>query len=83
MAGLGDYFVNERTLVSIPVGRRSVLAVPSEAIRTSHGIDYVRVAGADGEGDVAVIPGDSFDQDGQLWTVILTGLTDGDRVVLP
>lgn len=83
VAGLGDYFVNERTLVSIPVGRRSVLAVPSEAIRTLHGIDYVRVAGADGEGDVAVISGDSFDQDGQLRTVILTGLTDGDRVVLP
>ncbi len=25
----------------------------------------------------------AFDQDGQLRTVILTGLTDGDRVVLP
>ena len=83
VAGIGSYFVNERTLVSIPVGRRSVLAVPPEAIRTLHGIDYVRVAGADGETDVAVIPGDSFEEDGQLRTVILTGLADGDRVVLP
>ncbi|MGB3830521.1 MAG: efflux RND transporter periplasmic adaptor subunit [Mesorhizobium sp.] len=83
VADIGTYFVNERTLVSIPVGRRSVLAVPPEAIRTLHGIDYVRVAGADGETDVAVIPGDSFEEDGQLRTVILTGLADGDRVVLP
>ena len=83
VADIGTYFVNERTLVSIPVGRRSVLAVPPEAIRTLHGIDYVRVAGADGETEVAVIPGDSFEEDGQLRTVILTGLADGDRVVLP
>lgn len=83
VAGIGTYFVNERTLVSIPVGRRTVLAVPAEAIRTLHGIDYVRVAGAGGETDVAVIPGDSFEEGGRLRTVILTGLADGDRIVLP
>ena len=42
--GLGDYFVGERTLVWIPVGKRSVLAVPPEAVVTRHGVDYVRLA---------------------------------------
>lgn len=81
--GIGDYFVNERTLVSIPVGKRTVLAVPPQAIRTLHGIDYVRVATAGGEMDVAVILGEAFEHDGQEYAEILTGLHDGDRVVLP
>ena len=81
--GLGDYFVNERTLVSIPVGRRTVLAVPSGAVRTLHGVDYVRVATAAGGMDVAVILGEAFEADGQKRIEILTGLHDGDRVVVP
>ncbi|MGN6145283.1 MAG: efflux RND transporter periplasmic adaptor subunit, partial [Mesorhizobium sp.] len=44
VAGIGSYFVNERTLVSIPVGKRSVLAVPQKAVTFLHGIDYVRLA---------------------------------------
>ncbi|WP_234188274.1 efflux RND transporter periplasmic adaptor subunit [Shinella sp. NM-101] len=83
VAGIGDYFVNERTLVSIPVGRRSVLAVPPEAVRTLHGIDYVRLADASGEADVAVIPGERFEDGGEPRIEILTGLHDGDRIVLP
>ena len=83
VAGIGDYFVNERTLVSIPVGRRSVLAVPPAAVRTLHGIDYVRLATASGEADVAVILGERFDEGGQPRIEILTGLHDGDRIVLP
>lgn len=83
VAGVGDYFVNERTLVSIPVGRRSVLAVPPAAIMTRHGIDYVRIAAEGGEMDVAVIPGEPFENGGQLLVEILTGLRAGDRVVLP
>lgn len=81
VAGIGDYFVNERTLVSIPVGKRSVLAVPPAAVRTLHGIDYVRLA--PGEADVAVILGERFDEGGQPRVEILTGLHDGDRIVLP
>ncbi|MFT4163293.1 MAG: efflux transporter periplasmic adaptor subunit, partial [Shinella sp.] len=83
VAGIGDYFVNERTLVSIPVGRRSVLAVPPAAVRTLHGIDYVRLATASGEADVAVILGERFDEGGQPRIEILTGLHDGDRIMLP
>ncbi|MEO6381435.1 MAG: efflux RND transporter periplasmic adaptor subunit [Nitrobacter sp.] len=81
--GIGDYFVNERTLVSIPVGKRTMLAVPAQAIRTVHGIDYLRVATSAGEMDVAVILGEAFEDDGQTRTEILTGLHDGDRIVLP
>ncbi|MGE0751423.1 MAG: efflux RND transporter periplasmic adaptor subunit [Variibacter sp.] len=81
--GIGDYFVNERTLVSIPVGKRLVLAVPSAAIRTVHGVDYVRIATTGGEVDVAVILGEAFEDNGQRRIEILTGLHDGDRVMLP
>jgi RND family efflux transporter MFP subunit len=81
--GIGDYFVNERTLVSIPVGKREVLAVPPQAIRTMHGVDYVRLVTPTGGMDVAVILGEAVEEDGQSRTEILTGLHDGDRIVLP
>jgi RND family efflux transporter MFP subunit len=81
--GVGDYFVNERILVSIPVGKRTALAVPPAAIRTLHGVDYVRIAAADGEMDVAVILGETFEVAGEGRVEILTGLHEGDRVVLP
>ncbi len=83
VAGIGDYFVNERTLVSIPVGKRTVLAVPPQAVRTLHGVDYVRVATDGGAMDVAVILGEAFADNGAGRIEILTGLRDGDRVVLP
>lgn len=80
---VGSYFVNERTLVSIPVGKRSALAVPQRAVRTLHGVDYVRIAADGGEMDVAVILGETFaGADGAL-VEILSGLNDGDRVVVP
>ncbi|MBX3597764.1 MAG: efflux RND transporter periplasmic adaptor subunit [Rhizobiaceae bacterium] len=81
--GVGDYFVNERTLVSIPVGKRTVLAVPVEAVRTLNGVDYVRVTTAGGEIDVAVIPGEKFRHEGKDRVEILSGLQAGDRAMLP
>lgn len=83
VAGIGDYFVNERTLVSIPVGKRTVLAVPPDTVRTIHGVDYVRLAAEGGEMDVAVILGEPFEQGGQRLVEVLTGLHAGDRVVRP
>lgn len=80
---IGDYFVNERTLVSIPVGKRTALAVPPEAVRTVHGIDYVRLATADGEMDVAVILGELLADNGERRIEVLSGLRAGDRVILP
>lgn len=80
---VGDYFVGERTLVWIPVGRRSVLAVPPAAVETRHGVDYVRVAGDGADREVAVILGATFENEGEQRVEILTGILDGDRVILP
>jgi RND family efflux transporter MFP subunit len=82
VAGLGDYFVGERTLVRIPVGKRTVLSVPPAAIVTRHGVDYVRLAGEAGT-DVAVILGPAFERDGEARVEVLTGLRPGDQVVVP
>lgn len=76
VADIGGYFVKERTLVWIPVGKRAVLALPRAAISTRHGIDYVRLAGGQ---DVAVVLGEVVEGDR---VEILTGLKDGDRVVV-
>lgn len=83
VAGIGDYFVKERTLVSVPVGMRMALAVPPAAVRTTHGVDYVRIVTDAGERDVAVILGEHFDEDGTALIEVLTGLAEGDRAVLP
>ena len=80
---IGTYFVNERTLVSIPVARRTVLGVPPQAVRTVHGIDYVTVDTAAGPLDVAVVPGEPYRDAGEPRLEILTGLAEGDRIVLP
>ncbi len=81
--GLGDFFVGERTRVWIPVARRQVLAVPQLALVTRSGVDYVRVALPAGEAEVPVIAGERFEENGQAFIEILTGLRDGDTVVLP
>ncbi|MCP4384542.1 MAG: efflux RND transporter periplasmic adaptor subunit [Hyphomicrobiales bacterium] len=81
--GLGDYFVGERTRVWIPVGRRSVLAVPPEAVITRHGVDYVRLANDNGTLEVPVILGPAFEDEGLARIEVMTGLQAGDRVLLP
>lgn len=83
VADIGTYFVNERTLVSIPVATRNMLGVPPAAIRTIHGIDYVTLDTADGPLDVAVVVGEGYDDAGQPRVEVLTGLAEGDKVVLP
>lgn len=80
--GLGDYFVGERTRVWIPVGRRIALFVPIEAIITRHGVDYVRIVVDGEESEVAVILGETLAEDAGVKVEILTGLRDGDRIVV-
>lgn len=82
VGGIGDYFVNERTLVWIPIGTRSVIAVPPTAISTRHGIDYVRLASAGGS-EVAVVLGEMVQTAAGSRVEILTGLRDGDVVDVP
>lgn len=81
--GIGDYFVNERTLVWIPVAQRSVIAVPPEAVTTRHGIDYVRIAAENGSLEVAVILGEAIQTVDGPRIEILTGLRGGDRIAMP
>lgn len=81
--GIGTYFVNERTLVWIPVAQRSVIAVPPEAVTTRHGVDYVRLKTTGEPLDVAVILGEAFQAEEGPRIEILTGLKDGDRIILP
>lgn len=83
VADIGTYFVNERTLVSIPVGKRTVLGVPPEAVRTVHGIDYVVIDRAQGPLEVAVVLGEHYVEADQPRIEVLTGLADGDKVVMP
>ena len=80
--GIGDYFVNERTLVWIPVAQRSVIAVPPQAVTTRHGIDYVRLAAENGTLEIAVILGEAIGTDDGPRIEVLTGLRDGDRIVV-
>ena len=81
--GIGDYFVNERTLVWIQVAQRSVLAVPPQAVATRHGIDYVRLAVENGPLEIAVILGEPIETADGPRIEVLTGLRDGDRVIMP
>ena len=78
--GLGNYFVNERTLVWVEIGKRAVLAVPAGFVRTAHGIDYVTLATPRGPLDVPVILGARFPGEDGERVEILTGLRDGDVI---
>lgn len=81
--GLGDFFVGERTRVWVPVEQRRMVAVPSQAVSTRAGVDYVRVILPQGESDVPVIIGEAFEENGAMLVEVLSGLSDGDKVVLP
>jgi RND family efflux transporter MFP subunit len=81
--GLSGYFVGERTLVWIPVGKRQAITIPAAAVTTRHGVDTVRVATDAGELEVAVILGESFAGEDGGRVEILTGVREGDRIVLP
>ncbi|MEF2073955.1 efflux RND transporter periplasmic adaptor subunit [Consotaella aegiceratis] len=81
--GLGDYFVGERTLVWIPVGRRSVIAIPPEAVKTHHGIDTVRLTSGQGAAEVPVVLGETMQTQEGGRIEVLTGLVAGDTILLP
>lgn len=81
--GLGDFFVGERTRVWIAVDTRKVIAVPATALSNRYGIDYVKVAAPGGDIDVPVIVGQSFEAGSGKSVEILSGLADGDKVILP
>lgn len=81
VSGLEGRFVGLRVPVRLPVGTRSALLVPAQALTRSGGLDFVSVAGADGPIRRAVVPGEIVRRDGREWREILTGLAAGDTVV--
>ncbi|MBX3513391.1 MAG: efflux RND transporter periplasmic adaptor subunit [Xanthobacteraceae bacterium] len=81
--GIGDFFVNERTLVWIPVAQRTAMFVPPQAVETIHGIDYVRVVSAGHVVTVAVILGEQMETPKGARIEVLSGLKEGDRLVVP
>jgi hypothetical protein len=81
---LGNYFVGERTLAWISAGKRTTVAVPADLIFKRYGLDYVRLAEADGEtSDVVVQLGHSPAVDQDTSIEVLAGVKPGDRLVRP
>ncbi|WP_321340895.1 efflux RND transporter periplasmic adaptor subunit [Breoghania sp.] len=84
VAGLGDFFVGERTQAAISVGTRDALIIPVGYIDTRFGLDFVRLAREDGEPlDIVVQLGAYRDLEGEPGVEILSGLKAGDRLVMP
>ena len=81
---LDTAFVNARILVEVPIGKRPALLAPVEAVSTRHGIDFVSVEDHAGHAvERAVIVGAPQDGDNAGMIEIITGVSAGDKVVLP
>ena len=76
VAGLGDYFIGERTRVYVSTGKRTTLIAPSAAVHERAGVKYVTLKG---NVEVVVQTGDSS-PDG---VEILSGLRAGDVALVP
>lgn len=80
--GLDDRFVGRRVPVRLPVGLRTALLVPDDAVTQRAGLDFITVEGPDGTVERTVIPGQLVRHEGAEWREILSGLQAGDRVVI-
>lgn len=83
--GLGDFFVGERAQIWISAGKRETFIIPADYLIKRHGLNYVRLAQADGTSlDVVVQPGLLLTQEeGAPRVEILSGLKSGDRLIRP
>lgn len=86
VAGLGNYFVGERTLAWISAGKRKTIAVPRDVIFKQFGLDYARVATAAQPIDVVVqlgLPAGGATDGASGSVEVLSGLQAGDKLVRP
>jgi len=83
VADLPDTFIGQRVLVRVPVAERRVLAVPEAAIRRRAGLDLVTVRAGAETREVAVVPGALVQTEAGPLREILSGLRDGDTVIVP
>ncbi|MBB4065372.1 efflux RND transporter periplasmic adaptor subunit [Gellertiella hungarica] len=81
--GLPTEFVGARVLVELPVGSRKALMVPASAVATRAGIDFVPVREDGKVVERAVMSGDRRAVDGVDMVEILTGLSEGETVIVP
>ena len=83
--GLGDYFVGERVLIYISVGKREGIVIPRALVTTRFGYDFVQVARGSGRvSDVVVQLGQpTLLADGKEGVEVLAGLNPGDELVKP
>lgn len=83
VADLSADFVGARLLVSLPVGERKALVVPASAVTTRSGLDFVTVSEGGKPVERTVVTGARMTAGGQDGIEILTGLSEGDTVILP
>jgi len=84
VAGLGNYFVGERTLVWISAGTRKSIVIPSALTTKRFGLDYVRVKTAGEPIEVVVQLGRDVTKGSGTPTVeVLSGLRPGDELLRP
>ncbi|TIS55557.1 MAG: efflux RND transporter periplasmic adaptor subunit [Mesorhizobium sp.] len=80
---LDTEFIDARVLVELPVAERSALLVPSSAVVTRSGIDFIRTVAAGVEAERAVVVGERMTRTDGDYVEILTGLAPGDVVITP
>jgi multidrug efflux pump subunit AcrA (membrane-fusion protein) len=76
VAGLGDFFVGERTRVFVATGDRQTILVPAAFLFKRSGVTFALVKGI---GEVVVQPGQARGEDIE----ILSGLAAGDVLQEP
>ncbi|WP_413205506.1 efflux RND transporter periplasmic adaptor subunit [Rhodospirillum sp. A1_3_36] len=76
VAGLGDYFVGERTLVHVATGARETILVPAAYLENRHGLTYATLQ----NGTPVVVQTGPARPDG---VEVLSGLQAGDVLVPP
>ena len=77
-------FVNARVLVEVPIGSRTALLAPREALKTRHGIDFIEVEDHTGTAvERAVIVGAEHTGEHAGMVEVISGVAAGDKVVLP
>ncbi|WP_322989258.1 efflux RND transporter periplasmic adaptor subunit [Hoeflea sp.] len=81
---LDTAFVNARILVEVPIGKRMALLAPEAAVSTRHGVDFITVENHEGETvERTIMIGKQQDGADDGLIEVISGLSAGDKVVLP
>jgi len=83
VGGLDTRFVGQRVAVQLPVGSRQALTVPQAALRHRGGLDFVTVQDGDSRAERVVLTGEVFAEGEGVAVEILSGLAEGEKVVMP